>query len=66
MKKYILFGLIFLILLSGCSKDKELNNMRICQESCLKSNMSFNSLTSFDNSTSRFIQCSCNLYVEVS
>ena len=40
--------------------------MKLCQESCLSKNMSFNSLTSFnDNSTSRVLQCTCNSYVEI-
>jgi hypothetical protein len=66
MLRYFIIGLVFLLLFTGCSKEKDLNNMRICQESCLTKNMSFNSLTSFDNSTNNFIKCSCDVYVEVS
>ncbi len=64
MMKILLILIICSIFIVGCSNDKEINNMRICQEACLESNMSYNSLETFSNSTDEFLQCTCNLYVE--
>ena len=66
--RFFIFLILSLLLLTGCSKEDKLNNMRTCQESCLSMNMSYNSYDTFSDSQNdsiNVLKCSCDKYVEV-
>ena len=67
-KNIFLIIILSLLLVTGCSKQDKLNNLRTCQESCLNENMSYNSYQTFpdsNNASIEVLKCSCDKYVEV-